>query len=76
MLEYSSKFLKFSTNNMSTIVGVVMRAPGIFNLFNTFRMVKPVVLKTKDIGFRDIRTNLHSARQVIRSDPSKGQDKR
>jgi hypothetical protein len=39
-------------------------------------MVKPVVLKTKDIGFRDIRTNLHSAGQVIRSDPSKGQDKR
>jgi hypothetical protein len=42
---------------MSTIVRVVMRAPGISNLINTFRMVKPVVLKTKVIGFRDIRTN-------------------
>jgi hypothetical protein len=61
---------------MSTIVRVVMRTPDIFNLFNTFRMVKPVVLKMKDIGFKDISTNLHSAGQVIRSDPSKGQDKR
>jgi hypothetical protein len=61
---------------MSTIVRVVMRTPDIFNLFNTFRMAKPVVLKTKDIGFRDIRTNLHSARKMIRSDPSKRQDKR
>jgi hypothetical protein len=75
MLEYYSKFLKFSINNVSTIVRVMMRAPGTFNLFNTFRMVKPVVLKTKDIGFRDISTNLHSVGQVIRSDPSKGQDK-
>jgi hypothetical protein len=67
MLEYSSKVLKFSTDNMSTIVRVVMRVPGTFNLFNTFRLVKPVVLKTKDISFWDISTNLHSAGQVIRS---------
>jgi hypothetical protein len=60
MLEYSSKVLKFSTNDMSTIARVVMRVPGTFNLFNTFRMVKPVVLKMKDICFRDISTNLHS----------------
>jgi hypothetical protein len=76
MLKYSSKVLKFCTDNMSTFVRVVMRVPGTFNLFNTVRVVKPVVLKTKDICFRDISTNLHSAGQVIRSDPSKGQNKR
>jgi hypothetical protein len=61
---------------MGTIAGVGMRDPGTFNLFNTSRVVKPVVLKSKDIFFRDISTNLHSARQMIRSDPSKGQGKR
>jgi hypothetical protein len=39
-------------------------------------VVKLVVLKSKDICFRDISTNLHSAGQMIRSNPSKGQDKR
>jgi hypothetical protein len=76
MLKYSSKVLKFCTNNMCTIARVVMRVRGTFNLFNTSRMVKPVVLKSKDICFRDISTNLHSAGKVIRSDPSKGQNKR
>jgi hypothetical protein len=61
---------------MSTIVRVVMRVPGTFNLFNTFMVVKPVVLKMKDICFRDISTNLDSTGKVIRGDPSKGQDKR
>jgi hypothetical protein len=76
MLKYSSKVLKFCTENMGTIARAVMRVPGTLNLINTSRVVKPVVLKSKDICFRDISTNLHSARQMIRSDPSKGQDKR
>jgi hypothetical protein len=51
------KVLKFCTDNVGTIVGVGMGDPSTFNLFNTSRVVKPVVLKTKDICFRDISTN-------------------
>jgi hypothetical protein len=62
MLKYSSEVLKFCTENMGTIARVVMRVPSTFNLISTSRVVKPVVLKSKDICFRDISTNLHFAR--------------
>jgi hypothetical protein len=76
MFEDSTKVLKFCTDNVGTIAGVGMGGPSTFNMFNTSRMVRPVILKTKDICFRDIGTNMYSAGQVIRSDPSKGQEKR
>jgi hypothetical protein len=76
MFKDSTKVLKFCTDNVGTIAGIGMGGPNTFYLFNTSRVVKPVVLKTKDICFKDIGTNLHHARKVIRSDPSKGQDKR
>jgi hypothetical protein len=57
MFKDSMKVLKFCADNVGTIVGVGMGDPSTFNLFNTSRVVKPVVLKTKDICFRDISTN-------------------
>jgi hypothetical protein len=57
---------------MGTVKHINRAEPDISYLLHTLRMVEPIVFKPKDISFWNIGANLNFARQVIRSNPSKG----
>jgi hypothetical protein len=61
---------------MSTVVYPDRRDPNRFNLLQTAGMLKPEILKSKNISLRDVSANLDSTGQMIRGNPSKGKDHR
>lgn len=62
-----SKELKFSTDYLSTIGTSGWGKPGISNLINTSRMVKPIIFKPENVSPGNICANLNLTRQMIRS---------
>jgi hypothetical protein len=59
-LERSSEELEFSTDDMSTVANPDRRDPYRFNLLQTTRMLKPEILKSKNISLRDASANMDS----------------
>jgi hypothetical protein len=59
---------------MSTVANPDRRDPNKFDLIQTIRMLKPEILKSKNISLRDASANLDSTGQVIRGYPSKRKD--
>jgi hypothetical protein len=50
---------------MSTVVYPDRRDPNRFNLLQTAGMLKPEILKSKNISLRDVSANLDSTGQMI-----------
>jgi hypothetical protein len=55
---------------MSTVADIDWGEPNSLDLLQTFRMMKPKIFKSKNVGLGDAGANLDSTRQVIRRDPS------
>jgi hypothetical protein len=64
-LERSSEKLEFSTDDMSTVVYPDRRDPNRFSLLHTAGMLKPEILKSKNISLRYVSANLDSTGQMI-----------
>jgi hypothetical protein len=61
---------------MCTVADIDRGEPNSFDLFQTFGVLKPEILKSKYISLGDASANLDSTGQVIRRYPSKRKDHR
>jgi hypothetical protein len=59
---------------MSTVANPDRRDPNRFDLIQTIRMLKPEILKSKNISLGDATANLNPTRQVMRGYPGKRKD--
>jgi hypothetical protein len=61
---------------MCTVANIDRGEPNSFDLLQALRVLKPEILKSKDISLGDASANLDSTGQVIRRYPSKRKDHR
>jgi hypothetical protein len=55
--------LEFSTDDMRTVANIDRRDPNSFDLFQTIRVLKPEILKSKNISLGDASANMDSTGQ-------------